>query len=234
MKILKRDFVPTGTISISKRELTSGKAYFLQENENEDIKYASKDYIKENYPNYDYNSIIDLTKGLIKTFNHKTGVNGGSGGNDPVDIKTRDLNIVHTYLILTQEKMRNFNGYNRNRHPDEVKILLAVYNDICLNKELSQSQIDSVLKLEKNKKRYSLKNLYACYAYEYKIQIAIEILRKNKSEGYMIGMLDALHTFLYLTEGQVEGMKKWFKNLPKDLKETKFMEFDYIPKKKPA
>lgn len=99
---------------------------------------------------------------------------------------------------------------------------------------LSTKQIEIILEIEqhqrkiknhKNCKVLSFKNLQTCYAYEYKIRRAIEELPEDKQE-YMLSMLSHLYKNLYLTDLQIEGMKKWFEYLPVDLKDTRLKKFD--------
>lgn len=66
MKLLKRDFVPKDTKSIKGYPLTSGKAYFIKD-DNGNVLYASIEYIKNNFTEHERKGIVDLTKGLEAT-----------------------------------------------------------------------------------------------------------------------------------------------------------------------
>lgn len=220
MKILKRDFVENNIRSIDNRALPSGKAYFIQD-ESGNISYASKDRVKLDFPDTDIRTIIDLTNGLIKIYNHNGG-GGGNGGNRerPLDLGTIELNKAIKYLMYTQEKLGNFSGYNSNN------FLRSVYDYYIINNTLSQRQVEVVLGIEQQIPKYSLLNLDTCYAYEYKIKRSIAVLANNTPGiEYMESMLNQLYAKLYLSENQINGIKKWFEFLTEDLRNTELTPF---------
>jgi hypothetical protein len=229
MKLLKRDFVSKGVISVKNYPLRSGKAYFI-ESDNGELLYASIEYVKDNFIESERKGIIDLTKGLTSTFKNDGGGNSSGGGYVSIDEGLQKQKFAISYLVLTQEKLQNFTGYKDKLND----FLLSLYDFYKEKSFLSTKQIEKILEIElqqreeknsRNCKVLSFKNLQTCYAYEYKIKRAIEELSEDKQQ-YMLSMLDNLHRYLYLTKSQVDGMMRWFEYLPADLKDTRLEKFD--------
>ncbi len=222
MKLLKRDFVPKDTKSICDRPLISGKAYYIDDNGT--IKYASESYVRSNFSKEERDNIIDFTKGLIASFenissdNEKANLNGGGK-------KIDKYHKAVLYICLYEEKMNNFDLAKKKPF---IQKMYEIYKE---KGGLSDNQVDVILEIEKQERQYrkSLKNLLTCYAYEYKIKRALEVLPEDKKE-FMKDILADLYKYKNLTTKQIEGMKNWFEYLTDDLKNTKLKEFDIVKK----
>lgn len=229
-KILKKDFIPKDSKSILNYELPSGKAYFLEDSE-KNIVYASDAYVRKHFSRNDRGHVIDFTKGLIATF--EKDLEGGTskkgnGENHINNSKERDYRKALLYLFFYVEKMSNFKGFRKNT------FLENVYSHYRESNFLSPKQIECVLKIERKYSQeannfgyfvFSLKNIITCYAYEYKIKRAIDELN-DKDRDFLKSILNFLYENLYLTDKQIDGVRKWFAYLPKELKEAKLKDFD--------
>ncbi len=224
MKLLKKDFVSKDTISICNRPLPSGKAYYIDDNGT--IKYASESYVRENFRD-ERNDVIDFTKGLIASFENNTSSGNKSGNVNASGKKTDKYQKAILYICLYEEKMSNF---NMGIKQEFIQKMYEFYNE---KGNLSDKQVDIILKIEKEERKYrkSLKNLIACYAYEYKIKRALEVLPEDKKD-FMESILDNLYKHKNLTLEQIKVMKNRFEYLTEDLKNTKLKEFDIVKKQK--
>ncbi len=214
--------MPKDTKSICDRPLISGKAYYIDDNRT--IKYASESYVRANFSIEERDNILDFTRGLIASFenissdNEKANLNGGGK-------KINKHYKAILYICLYEEKMNKFDLRKKKRF---IQKMYEIYKE---KGSLSDNQVDVILEIEKQERQYrkSLKNLLTCYAYEYKIKRALEVLEEDKQD-YMKSMLENLYKNLYLSDNQINGMKNWFKYLTEDLKNTKLKEFDVVKK----
>lgn len=231
MRLIKKDFVDKNVKSILGYPLPSGKAYYI-ENDVGLIEYGSDYYINNNNFSNEKKDIIDLTKGLPSSFKHNTTDNKQSNNFNKQSLLSsneRNYQKALLYLTFSEEKMKPFVGYKKYNN----KFLSSIYSFYLKEDFLSLKQIETILKIEKNSHKdiinkygyhsISLKNLETCYAYEYKIKRAIDKLEDKK---FMQEILKTLYQYLYLTDKQIEAIRKWFQYLPKDLQEAKLRSFD--------
>ncbi|MGQ4005166.1 hypothetical protein QIW49_01600 [Francisellaceae bacterium CB300] len=231
MKLIKKDFIPSGAKSILDYPLPSGKAYYIETVNG--IEYGSDSYVREEFEPEERLKIIDFTSGMIASFEKKIIFTINKGGASSNNQKNTDRYKAILYIYLHEEKMNKFNLPKCN------KFLTSIYKHHQDKGFLSDKQVEAVLKIEQNQRRIikkefktkTLKNLLTCYAYEYKIKRALEVLDDDKKE-YMDSMLVNLYENLYLTDNQIIGMFNWFQFLPKDLSETKLKQFDKLEQTK--
>ena len=227
MKLIKKDFIPSGAKSILDYPLPSGKAYYIETVNG--IEYGSDSYVREKFDPEERLKIIDFTSGMIASFEKKIMFTINKGVASSNNQKNTDRYKAILYIYLHEEKMNKFNLSKCN------KFLTSIYKHHQDKGFLSDKQVEAVLKIEQNQRRIikkefkikTLKNLLTCYAYEYKIKRALEVLDDDKKE-YMDSMLVNLYENLYLTDNQIIGMFNWFQILPKDLSETKLKQFDKL------
>ncbi|MBK2266884.1 hypothetical protein [Francisella philomiragia] len=228
MKLIKKDFIPSRVKSVCGRDLPSGKAFYIDTDNG--VQYGSDDYVRKNFSNEERLATIDFTTSMIASFDRDVRVNTNNNSEELTNKqKNRDRYKAIVYMFLHEEKMPAFAFSKDNL------FLTGVYNHYKEKNFLSNRQVEIILKIERDfreviSKEYrikTLKNLLTCYAYEYKIKRALEVLDDDKKE-YMNSMLENLYKNLYLTDNQVEGMFKWFQYLPKDLAEAKLKEFDRV------
>jgi hypothetical protein len=227
MKLIKKDFIPSGTKSILDYPLPSGKAYYIETVNG--IEYGSDSYVREEFDPEERLKIIDFTSGMIASFERKIISTTNKGRTSSNNQKNTDRYKAILYIYLHEEKMNKFNFLKCN------EFLTSVYKHYIENGFLSDKQVEAVLKIEQDQRKIikkefktkTLKNLLTCYAYEYKIKRALEVLDDDKKE-YMDSMLVNLYENLYLTNNQIIGMFNWFQFLPKDLAEAKLKQFDKL------
>ncbi|HEC1746082.1 TPA: hypothetical protein R1699_000418 [Campylobacter lari] len=219
----KKDFVTPNTKSICKNKaLTSGKAYYLYyENSNELYGYAGKECTMQNCYN-DLNTIPDFTKSLISNSKKDTNISKNRFGCAyNTNLNINDISMAIEYVVLRQDKLKEFEKAN-------YCILNDYYEEYLKTNTLSFNSIKHILNIEaKSPLKFKLDNLLTCYAYEYKILLALKDIPMDK-RAYLISILSNLRQYYTLTDKQIEGLKEWFKRIEnKEIREVKLKKFLY-------
>lgn len=224
MIVIKKDFVPEDTESYcNKRVLSSGKAYFLQDNFG-NIHYAGKQ-CTEQYSNTNLSLIPDLTKSLISNREGSHSSGGSSiGGGKSLD---NSESVAITYILLREEKL---NEYQFEGKSLSYSVLKSYYDKYKIDKKLEVKDIQHILNIEKKAPiSLSLNNLSTCYAYEFILERTLNYLRiNNKEKGVLFvdGLIGYLKKNCKLSIKQIEGLKNWLQYLPQDLRESKLKSFN--------
>lgn len=221
MKLLKRDFIPSYVKSICERPLPSGKAYYIEINN--ETKYASPEYTRKHFSKKEIANIPDLTKGLIATFEKENDFIPFNENGGFISQKDIDKYNAILYIIYREEKMHNFSMGEKNF---TLKDFYYYYQE---RENLLDHQVKMILDIENEEKskRKSLKNLATCYAYEFKIKRALEVLnQREEDDSELQQLLQSLYENLKLTKSQIKTVKGFFKGLTDDLKDSKLQEFD--------
>jgi hypothetical protein len=223
MIVIKKDFVPEDTESYcNKRVLSSGKAYFLQDNFG-NIHYAGKQ-CAEQYSNTNLSLIPDLTKSLIsnKEGSHSGG-GSSAGGSSTVDNSEA---VAITYILLREEKLNDFQFGEKSL---SYTVLKSYYEKYTLDKKLETKDVQHILNIEKKAPvSLSLKNLSTCYAYQFILERTLNYLRINDNKKGIIfidGLIEYLKKNCKLSIKQIEGLNNWLQYLPQDLRESKLKSF---------
>lgn len=224
--VIKKDFVSPNTKSLCQnKQLTSGKAYFLCQSTQQPIfyGYAGKECVKK-YVNVDLNTIPDFTKSLIINFEKESSCKKKKGiENIEEQNSMSESAVALTYLILRQDKLRAFKGIS-------YYVLEEYYQEYLASYKLSKKAITHILNIEKHintSPKLKLKNLLTCYAYEYKILLALEYIH-NEKQGFVLDLLEKLRTYYRLSEGQIKALGEWFKYIPyKEFSEAKIKKFTF-------
>lgn len=227
MIVIKKDFVNENTESFCSkgRILTSGKAYFIQD-EYGNIVYGGKK-CAESLSNTDLTQIPDLTRSLIS--NHEGRIGGRCGGTGNKQIDTKKSKAI-TYLMLRVETLHDFKYLSKSL---SNPILQKYYQEYQQNHDLSDDAIIHILNIE-NKlslgmhKKLSLKNLSTCHAYGYLMKrILAHLEEQYNQDGIMFinNLLEGLHNYCSLTDRQIYGLSRWQQYLPEDLRDAKLKKF---------
>lgn len=218
----KKDFVTPNTKSICKNKaLTSGKAYYLYyENSNELYGYAGKECAMQNCYN-DLNTVPDFTTSLISNSKKDTNASKNRFGYTYTNSNTNNISMAIEYVVLRQYKLKEFEKSN-------YCVLNDYYEEYLKTNTLSLNSIKHILNIEaKSPLKFKLGNLLTCYAYEYKILLALKDIPINK-RTYLISILSNLRQYYTLTDKQIEGLKEWFKRIKsKEIREAKLKKFLY-------
>ncbi|ASM38964.1 MAG: hypothetical protein SPI03_02865 [Campylobacter sputorum] len=222
MIVVKKDFVLEYTKSYHYgKKLTSGKAYYLKD-DNGNTYYASKYYI-DKYLNVDLSKIPDLTTSLISMTTNENSINKTHTGND--NKFNHDKSNAITYIILRQEKLIEYNL-------SSYEPLKKYYDKYISDGNLNDKDINHIINIEKRAKqrntKLSLYNLRTCYAYEFILKRTLNYLEQNqKTNGvkFITSLISYLRKNYTLSENQIKGLENWLDYLPKDLRETKLMNF---------
>ncbi|ANV97733.1 hypothetical protein BBW65_02445 [Helicobacter enhydrae] len=216
----KKDFVPPNTKSIcNNRTLTSGKAYFLFDKDTgKFFGYAGKECVSQ-YTNTDLSTIPDLTKSLLVNFEKNIKTVGNKTNHQSVN-KNKDRADAITYLLLRQEVMSEFNGI-------KYDVLENYYKTYMKSLELLDDAVRHILNIEKKLPKFRLNHLLTCYAYEYKIGVAMEYVAEEKKE-FLKSIQSHLRNHYTLSKEQINGLKKWFQFIKcKEIREAKLQRFYY-------
>ncbi|MBK1972474.1 hypothetical protein JG677_00065 [Campylobacter sp. TTU-622] len=219
---VKKDFIAFNKKSFCQdRLLTSGKAYYLHYKDNNKFcGYAGKECVKQKCSN-DLNIVPDFTKSLISNFKKETKIIQGKKHIHRANLSKSDISMAIEYVILRQSKMKKFKKAN-------YFILNDYYKEYLKTNTLSLNSIKHILNIEeKAPLKFKLDNLLTCYAYEYKILLALKNIPINK-RAYLISILSNLRQYYTLTDKQIEGLKEWFKRIKnKEIAEAKLKKFLY-------
>ncbi|NAW56829.1 MULTISPECIES: hypothetical protein [unclassified Vibrio] len=227
MKIIKKDFVDENTESYCKKgqKLSSGTAYYMQA-QNGTIYFGGKQ-CAETHGSNDLKDVPDLTKSLVSLRTNTT--SSGGGGGKATEEQKKSLAIA--YLLLREELLHDF---TIDDQPLSFYTLTAYYTSYCNTGDLSDSEVNHILNIEKYSiknidKRLSLKNLSTCHAYKFILdRTEAHLAKKGNADG--VRFVNSLRGFLksncYLTEGRVNGLSKWIQFLPADLRNAKLRDFD--------
>lgn len=221
MIVVKKDFVPEYTKSYHYgKKLTSGKAYYLKD-DNGNTYYASKYYV-DKYLNVDLSKIPDLTTSLISMTVNENSINKTHTENR--NKFNHDKSNAIAYIILRQEKLTQ---YNLSYEP-----LKKYYDKYISDGNLDDKDINHIINIEKRAKqsdsKLSLYNLRTCYAYEFILKRTLNYLEQNqKIDGvkFINSLIFYLRKNYTLSENQIKGLQNRLHYLPKDLKESKLMNF---------
>ena len=206
----------------NKRVLSSGKAYFLQDNYG-NIHYAGKQCAEQN-SNTNLSLIPDLTKSLIsnKEGSHSGGGSSAGGG------LTVDNNeaLAITYILLREEKLNDFQFEGKSL---SYAVLKSYYEKYTLDKKLETKDVQHILNIEKKAPvLLSLKNLSTGYAYQFILERTLNYLRiydNKKGIIFIDGLIEYLKKNCKLSIKQIEGLNNWLQYLPQDLRESKLKSF---------
>ncbi|MFG5140124.1 hypothetical protein O8I32_07440 [Campylobacter lari] len=220
---VKKDFIAFNKKSFCQdRLLTSGKAYYLYyKDNNEFCGYAGKECVRQKCSN-DLNTIPDFTKSLISNSKKDTNVSENRFGcTYNTNINTNDISMAIEYVVLRQDKLKEFEKAN-------YCVLNDYYEEYLKTNTLSLNSIKHILNIEaKSPLKFKLDNLLTCYAYEYKILLALEYIPQEKRE-YLTDILAKLRKYYTLTHDQVCGLKKWFENIRhNEIRDAKLKEFSF-------
>lgn len=207
MIALKKDFVPENTVSYcNNRPLTSGKAYYLQDDQG-NVVFAGQQCALQ-HSNTNLNEIPDLTRALIANV---AGHGGGNGGNAAAVNLGNNKSLAITYLLLRQEKLQTY-PFIQNYF---FQPLQNLYNSYLQNNDLTNQEVEQVVLYKNNatniNARLSLQNMETCYAYDYILRRAIEILDNNV---FFTSLLTSLQQHCNLTTNQIQGLQNWLNHLP--------------------
>ncbi|EHF4516253.1 hypothetical protein NOJ13_001401, partial [Campylobacter coli] len=203
------------------RLLTSGKAYYLHYKDNNKFcGYAGKECAKQKCNN-DLNAIPDFTKSLISNFKKETKIIQGKKHTHRANLSKSDISMAIEYVVLRQSKMKKFKKAN-------YFILNDYYKEYLKTNILSPNSIKHIINIEKKAPlRFKLENLLTCYAYEYKILLALKSIPSNK-RTYLSSILSNLRKYYTLTDRQINGVERWFKKIRnKEVAEAKLKKFLY-------
>ncbi|EPE7141548.1 hypothetical protein ACSOXU_001323 [Campylobacter jejuni] len=219
---VKKDFIAFNKKSFCQdRLLTSGKAYYLHyKNNNKFCGYAGKECVRQKCSN-DLNTIPDFTKSLISNFKKETKIIQGKKHTHGINLSKSDISMAIEYVVLRQNKLKKFKKAN-------YFILNNYYKEYLNTNTLSLNSTKHILNIEaKAPLHFKLENLLTCYAYQYKILLALKNIPINKRE-YLISILSNLRQYYTLTDKQIEGLKEWFKRIKnKEIREAKLKKFLY-------
>ncbi|MBK2001086.1 MULTISPECIES: hypothetical protein [unclassified Campylobacter] len=219
---VKKDFVAFNTKSVCQdRLLTSGKAYYLYyKDSNKFYGYAGKECARQKCNN-DLNIIPDFTKSLISNFKKETKIIQNSKHIYETNLNKNDISIAIEYVVLRQSKLKKFEKAN-------YFILNDYYKEYLKTNTLSLNSIKHVINIEKKAPlQFKLENLLTCYAYEYKILLALKSTPRN-NRAYLISILSNLRKYYTLTDRQINGVEEWFKKIRnKEVAEAKLKKFLY-------
>lgn len=144
-----RDFIDNDVISVCGRKLPSGKAYYLDNNGK--VVYASQYYVKNHFSREEISAIVDLTTGLIATYERQTEIkteiqiaNKCITRKPKTSLSLSEKNRINaiTYLNLRANRLRDFYDVPNNFLDD-------VYKKYTKGKELTDNQINKYLELRK-------------------------------------------------------------------------------------
>ncbi|EAJ5701181.1 hypothetical protein I4Q68_001622 [Campylobacter lari] len=220
---VKKDFIAFNKKSFCQdRLLTSGKAYYLHyKDNNEFCGYAGKECVRQKCSN-DLNTIPDFTKSLISNSKKDTNVSENRFGcTYNTNTNINDISMAIEYVVLRQDKLKEFEKAN-------YCVLNDYYEEYLKTNTLSLNSIKHILNIEaKSPLKFKLDNLLTCYAYEYKILLALKDIPMDK-RAYLISILSNLRQYYTLTDKQIEGLKEWFKRIEnKEIREAKLKKFLY-------
>lgn len=231
MIAIKKDFVNEETESYcgKGRKLSSGKAYYLKDSRGL-IHYGGKQCAEMLVTN-DLSQIPDLTKSLIAR--REGQVNEGQTNSSQKKQHDLEKSKAIAYLLLREEKLFEYKFKNRSLSYEVLKDYYTEYKDSL---DLPSEAISHILNIERRSsefsKRYSLKNLSTCYAYQYILERTLDTLTKKENhEGirYVNDLLNGdkgIKHFCSLTKEQITGLSKWLQFLPQDLREARLRSFD--------
>lgn len=114
--------------------------------------------------------------------------------------------LAECYLLLRVEKLGDFRGMKL-----ETLVTLAEKLRGAGLAGSDYSYLNNLMaKVKTARPEFSIKNLQAIYACNYWINYFLA----KESSDFISNLKSSLHRDLALTQGQVEGLNKWFKNRP--------------------
>ncbi|HEB9333213.1 TPA: hypothetical protein RZK42_001030 [Campylobacter coli] len=218
---VKKDFVVNAKSVCQDRPLTSGKAYYLYYKDgNRFCGCAGKECATQKCNN-DLNTIPDFTKSLISNFKKETKIIQDKKHIHETNLSKNDVSMAIEYVVLRQSKLKKFEKAN-------YFILNDYYKEYLKTNTLSPNSIKHIINIEKKAPlQFKLENLLTCYAYEYKILLALKSIPNNK-RTYLASILSNLRKYYTLTDGQINGVERWFKKIRnKEVAEAKLKKFLY-------
>lgn len=196
------------------RELKANKAYYgyIYNNREREYGFFGKSCAEKIFKNL--KTIPDLTKSLkIKTIQEEV---------RPLSPKEER---AISYLLLRQEKLKDFKAFEGKevlfrKDLEEYKKAYMEYGT------LEEEEIEHITNIEKKVPRVlGLENLLVCYAYAYKIELAISYTKEDR-RSYLQSKLDFLKNNCYLHKKDIEGIKKWFDKIEdKEIREGEIGDF---------
>lgn len=130
-----------------------------------------------------------------------------------------------SYLLLRQDKLKDFKAFE-GRESLYRKDLEEYRKNYVEYGSLEDEEVEHILNIEKKVPRVlGLENLLVCYAYAYKIELALSYIKEDR-RAYLQSKLDFLKNNCFLSKRDIEGIEKWFDRIKdKEIKEGEIGEF---------
>ena len=203
-KVIRRDLTETTRkCDFCPKDLTSLKAYVLEDCETGMLSYAGPTCAKNNAGEDALTGIPDLTKFTSATNEHKGG--GGGVGNKNGTHADNPQKRAIEYLTLREEKL-----------VDELNCsykILKNYYEKHKTQGLSETDISHINNIAtKAPENLSLSTLQKIYSYLFWIDVGIEKLPKDKTE-FLRSIRQALVLKGKISDKQKSALNKWLENI---------------------
>lgn len=215
-RVLRKDFLEEGEkCVICNKTLKSGKGYYVQIERKDFVLlgFAGKECAKK--IEKDLTKLPDLTHSL-KT---KRNVNQQKTEEEKQSQKAIE------YLLLRQDKLKNYRFENGKRSVfrKDLENYKKAYDESGI---LEEDEIEHLLNIEKKVPPIiGYENLSICYAYEYKIRLALKHIKPEK-QAYLKSKLAFLKNNCFLKKEDLVGIERWFENIEdEELRSCKIGDF---------
>jgi hypothetical protein len=209
-RIDRIDFVRNTSCKFCDRPLKTNVAFILVDPSGTEVQSGPK--CAKNHSLNPKDKVPDFTKASfdVPSEEEDEGSNGKSAISKPSSSRKtssgprKEGDEAIEYLRLRMEKLAGFNGASFGK----LQEIYGRYASGSIAQEDRAYLTNLMAKMEREHSRYSHSNLQTCYAYAFWMDCFLD----KKDSDFIQSVNTALKDKLHLTEGQLEGINKWFEH----------------------